>query len=91
MQECKEKDKIIIRDKVIEIINKKLLEGGECGLEVEISDSSALELYGIDSLSFVNLVVELEIAFGIEFDDEDLVMEKFNTIDLIYALVQERK
>ena len=44
----------------------------------------------IDSLSILVLVSELEGAFSVEFDDEDLVMDNFETLESIEALVRER-
>ena len=40
-----------------------------------------LSLLGMDSLSFVRVVVEIEKNFDIEFPDEFLLLTKMGTID----------
>lgn len=55
-----------------------------------IKEDATLESLGADSLNRVQIVMELEDAFGIEISDDDA--EKFNTVkdtvDLIQKLVQ---
>ena len=41
----------------------------------------------VDSFEVVNIVMELEEAFDIEIDAEDVVAENFETVDAIVALV----
>ena len=43
----------------------------------------------IDSFEVVNIVMELEEAFDIEIDPEDIVGENFETVDAIVALVKK--
>lgn len=64
-------------------------------LNKEVSDmrlsmeTNLLEL-GINSVDYIRIVVALESKLNIEFDDEDLNYERFNTIDDIIYYVQER-
>lgn len=43
----------------------------------------------IDSFEVVNIVMELEEAFDIEIDAEDVVAENFETVDRITAMVEK--
>lgn len=42
-----------------------------------------LRTYGLDSLKTMRLLVEIENVFNIEFDDDDLNMEEFSTLERI--------
>ncbi|KAM0172578.1 hypothetical protein ACHAPF_007314 [Botrytis cinerea] len=58
------------REKVLQMISEI------CGAPIdEIRDSAALQDLGVDSLSAVELKSELEDAFSIEIDDDDLSLE----------------
>ncbi|MBD2847472.1 acyl carrier protein [Paenibacillus sp. IB182496] len=46
-----------------------------------------LSTIGMDSMRSVALIVELEEAFDIVFDDEELMFENFSTIDKIAGRV----
>ena len=55
----------------------------------EIVDDDSVELVEdeiIDSFDIANLVANLEEAFGIEIDGEDIIPENFNTISDIRQL-----
>ena len=43
----------------------------------------------VDSFEVVNIVMELEEAFNIEIDAEDVVAENFETVDSITAMVEK--
>lgn len=68
-----------IRDTILEILNK--------ADDSSIENSTDLEL---DSIDFVRVVIALEDAFDIEFDEFDLHIDAFQTIqhfiDYITAL-----
>ncbi|MDE7396076.1 MAG: hypothetical protein K2M95_08185 [Clostridiales bacterium] len=51
-----------MKDKIIEIVR------GACALPEQVEENTALKSLSLDSLSFVEMLVELENAFGIEFD-----------------------
>lgn len=48
-----------------------------------------LENYGIDSLNFIKLLVVLEEEFDIDLPIDVISMEKFNTVNKIYYMLQE--
>ncbi len=72
------------REKVIEIIAANL---GVDKSEMVMNDG--LDEAGVDSITFVMIVVELENEFGIEFDDEQLLMEGFSTIESVVDYVMD--
>ncbi len=49
-----------------------------------------LEELGINSLSFIRIVVEIEEKFNLEFEDGDLSYEKFSTIEDIANYIIEK-
>lgn len=54
------------------------------------SDASLIDVYGVDSVSLLELVVGLEEEFGIELDDDDFNVAHFETVDAIEAFILER-
>ena len=55
-----------------------------------IADGENLITSGIvDSFEVVNIVMELEEAFEIEIDAEDVVAKNFETVDRITAMVEK--
>jgi acyl carrier protein len=51
-------------------------------------DESLRSMFGLDSLGFVELRVQLEERFGVQISDDDFSTENFATIDSVTALVQ---
>lgn len=49
-------------------------EFGDFGLDDNLAD------FGISSLNFIKILVAIEDEFNIEFEDEELEFENFNTI-----------
>ena len=48
-----------------------------------IDENDDLTKYGYNSIDFIKVIVELEKEFGIELDDSDLLLDKFNTLSKI--------
>jgi len=44
---------------------------------------------GIDSMSFIRLIVLLEEKFGIEIDDDDILLDNFSSIDNMEKLISK--
>lgn len=66
---------MVIKNNIIEILKKN-------GIEWEDSfDSLDLSTVGIDSLLFIQLIVEIEEKFGFEFNDEDLDASLYKSMD----------
>ncbi|WP_158453714.1 phosphopantetheine-binding protein [Paenibacillus beijingensis] len=45
-----------------------------------------IKYFGVDSLSFIKLLVEIELNFGFEFDYEDLVSSTITVSDLLSVI-----
>ena len=54
------------------------------------SDKSLIEVYGVDSVSLLELVVGLEETFGIEVDDDDFDVEHFKSVTALAAFIRAR-
>lgn len=62
------------------------------GLEIDfdtLEDSADLFDAGLTSLTTVNLMLAIEDQFDVEFEDDMLVRETFESIDALVAVVQE--
>jgi acyl carrier protein len=55
----------------------------------EISDEANLEEYGLNSISYIKVIVAVENAFGIEFDDEELDFSKLSNIKNLTGYVTQ--
>ena len=73
-----------IQKKAYEIIELKLYE--------RLCDDIAVdtEVSGIDSITFITIVVALEEEFNIEFDDKKLIIESFTTIKSILEYTESK-
>lgn len=57
----------------------------------EILDSSDLNIdFNFNSIEFIELIVELETRFGIEFEDEDMDIEKLVIYSSLSNLIERR-
>ena len=59
----------------------------ETDIKVKLSDN--LKSVGIDSLALVSLVVAIEEAFEISFDDSDLEPKNLNTLNDIARMMEK--
>ena len=61
-------------------------------LSIQITDSNIDEDYfsvsAVSSLELISLIVEIETAFEVNFDDQFLNMEKINTFAKLYNVVK---
>ncbi|SDZ37889.1 phosphopantetheine-binding protein [Bacillus sp. 166amftsu] len=76
-------DKTDLRDKVIEKVNEVLYE------KVSREDSTNLLKRGLDSISFIRIIVLLEDELEIEIEDDDILLENFNSVDTICNLISK--
>lgn len=53
----------------------------------ELDYTASLMDFGFDSISYIKLVIMIEDAYDIEFDDEELVYSNFTSIAKIAELV----
>ena len=72
----------------IEDIIKQLI-----GKEKEFNKNSELGSLNLSSFEFIQMIVAVEEEFGIEFEMEDLVENRFNTIgdfeNRVYQLIEK--
>jgi acyl carrier protein len=54
------------------------------------TDSSLVDVYGVDSVSLLELVVGLEEQFGITVEDGDFNVQNFLTVAALRDFVKER-
>ena len=71
------------REKVIDLLNQI---NPQITTDTEVN---LLEAGYIDSFEVVNIVMEIEDAFGIEIDPEDIIPDNFQTISSIVSLVEK--
>lgn len=72
------------RKQIIEIITNILKKEG---LQEFLEANSNLDDIGLNSLIFINIVVELENKFNISFDDEKLDYKSFANLDELIRYV----
>ena len=74
-------------------IYEKIMEQVASILEIvpaAVRSEQTLEDLEIDSILFIRIVVQCETVFEIEFEDEMLLMSKFDTIGMLVEYVQSR-
>lgn len=54
----------------------------------EINEHEDLGVYGMTSLSAIQLVVMLEDKYEFEFRDEDLLVDRVNTFNKLFSLLE---
>ena len=59
--------------------------------EGEAVDGDPLALGLLDSLAIEQLITFLEENFGLEFQDEELVAERFASIDTVVELIETKQ
>jgi acyl carrier protein len=76
-----------IKDKLNSIIDGKIRLSKSTE---EIGDNEDLSNYGLNSISIIRLIISIEENFGFEVDEEDLTIERFNTIANMCEYIQSR-
>ena len=62
----------------------------EKGFEAELIELiDLIDDVGMDSITFVSMVVEVEAHFGIEVPDDYLMMDYFKTVDSIVKIIED--
>ena len=78
-----------IKTQVRQYIVDNFIMGSE-GADFADADS-LLELHIVDSTGFLELIVFIEEAFGIQVADEDMLPENLDGLDAIEAYVNRKK
>ncbi|WP_170846220.1 phosphopantetheine-binding protein [Bacillus sp. MUM 13] len=80
MIETNDKIYILLKELIEESINK----------EVHLAMKTDLTKEGMNSLTLIEMIVELEDQLSIEILDDDLTLENFSTIESIINLLTEK-
>lgn len=79
-------------NKVFEIISSIIKENLPKDSEFkEVSITDTLDKLGFDSLSFINMIIEIESAFGFEINEDDLYFSRFNDVESLVDYVIKSK
>ena len=68
-----------IKRMLLELLNKE-----------DLDEKQELLSVGLDSLNVIKLIVMLEETFSIRFEDEDLQLKYFHSIDTLYNFVTSK-
>ncbi len=68
---------------------KKIKELAQESLGAELNENDSLKECGVDSLSLVILIAEIESAYGFEFDESDLQPENLITLGDLVKLTEK--
>jgi D-alanine--poly(phosphoribitol) ligase subunit 2 len=74
----------ILRDEIRKVL------GNDLGLDIPSAETDLLEAGILDSMSFVELVLQLENKFGIRVNFEDVDFGDFRTVEKIADFVASR-
>ena len=75
----------IIKQEVIELISELFKDKG---FDIDIFEYvDLIDDLGMDSITFISIVVEIEAHFGIEVPDDILLMDRFKKIDNIVNII----
>jgi acyl carrier protein len=78
---------IVNRDDIIKMLPKAL--NREESEFTQITDGSDLREHGLDSISSIELIVMLEDHYNISVDDDDLLIDNFNTVEKLVKLMEK--
>ncbi len=76
-----------IKDKLLEIIEDEIPE-----VETDNLDTAAsfVDEYGVDSVSLIKVIVDVEDAFDVKFDDRELALNKYENFDDVIDVIEEK-
>lgn len=72
-----------------ELINLVSTLFADKGFDVDIIEYvDLIDDLGMDSITFISLIVEIESLFDIQFPDDFLLMDKFKNVDDIILVIE---
>lgn len=74
-----------IKDDIVEIL-RELMPTDECELRMSV-DNNDLSALGLNSFTYVELVVSIEHKFGFEFEDDMLSLETLNDLNTLILYI----
>ncbi len=72
-----------LRKRIAQITNRPEIEQGT-------NNDDPIKEMGMDSVNMVNLIVQIEQHYDIMFEDEELVIDFFSTIELFASSIAEK-
>lgn len=88
LKEVNDLDKgILISEKIINIIKNNI---DDCFNEY-ITESTYISQIGIDSLNFISIILDIEKEFELEFEDDMILLDKYNQVKDFVKYIQEYK
>lgn len=75
-----------IKQEVIELISELFKDKG---FDIDIIEYvDLIDDMGMDSITFISIVVEIEAHFGIEVPDDMLLLENFKCVDDVVSIIE---
>ncbi len=56
--------------------------------EKDFENTTSLQALGIESIEYVQMIIEAEDMFGIEIDDDALILEEVTTVEAFIHVVE---
>lgn len=75
-----------IKEKIIEII---ALNSEMDSIKEYLHNNDDLTKIGLNSISFIKMIVNFETDFGIEFNDEDLDFSQFVSLNQLWSYIED--
>ena len=75
-----------MKETVMEIVQNILQIHND---KIELLNTSDLRTLGMNSITAVQIIIELENAYGIEFCEDDYLLEAVSSIDKIVELLEK--
>ena len=79
-------DKNEIKDKLLEIIEEEMPEVDKTSIDT----TASLADDGLDSVSLIKVIVDAEKTFDVAFDDRELALNKYENLDDMVDLIEEK-
>ena len=77
-----------IKDEVLEVVTNTIRTVTESTITL-LDGKTKIEELALNSISYINMIVELESIFDIEFEDEKLGVTAFESVDYIVKYIKE--
>lgn len=83
---CEAEHQSATMERLVEVINDVY----DVDVTKGIGNETTLSEFGINSVSFIKLIVEIEEEFDFEFDDDKLSHKAFNSLKCLVAYIDEK-
>lgn len=81
----------MVKKAIEEKVREILAESGDLQVDVsQVTPSDELKNFGINSISYLKIIVEIEEKFNVVFDKEDLFFDNFRSINNIVERIESK-